>query len=60
MDLVLHEIFISTLESSPLTMDYSPKEAQGKAYALNSLGMNLGVILGVGGFVSLIKYLDLQ
>ena len=55
----INDIFLQTLESNPLSIDYAPRQAQGRAYSLNSMGMNLGVIVGAGLFVSLIKYFEL-
>ena len=59
VDLIVNDIFLQTLESNPLSIDYAPRQAQGRAYSLNSMGMNLGVIVGAGLFVSLIKYFEL-
>ena len=53
--LIVNDICLSVLEANPLNIDYASKEAQGKAFALNGIGISVGVIVGAGLFVSLIK-----
>ena len=41
-------------------MDYCAKEAQGRGYALRMIGLNIGSLIGVGVFVTLIRHFDLS
>jgi sugar phosphate permease len=41
-------------------MDYCAKEAQGKGYALRLIGYNIGCLMGVGVFVTLIRHFNLE
>lgn len=43
-----------------MNIDYAAKKSQGKAYALNQIGLNLGVLIGSGIYISLIKYFNLS
>ena len=57
--LISTETFVQVLETNPLNIDYASKKSQGKAYALNSLGVSLGVLLGAGIFVQVVKVFNL-
>ena len=57
--LIAEDIFMASLQASPLLTDYATRESQGKAFSTNSIGMNLGTIIGTGIFVTVIRYLDI-
>ena len=43
-----------------MAVDFATREAQGKAYSLNVTGVTFGLVIGVGVFVTLIRFLEIQ